>query len=148
MYLNDKGEVTSHLPAIRWLLDAISDAKGGNDHRVFRIENLDLLDTLGLAAPTTVLAILAERDSQQESRRPDGEDKGSLEVLRQIKLADATPEKDARSFRTKCSICVESCNIYSLSLSSRSEPPPLTMSGSPEDMSSELPVTRKISCAM
>src|SRR5205085_12701500 len=46
--LNDKGKVTSHLPAIRWFLDAVSEAKGGEDHRVFRIENLDLLDALGL----------------------------------------------------------------------------------------------------
>lgn len=35
-------------PAIRWLLDVIADKPVARYHRVFRIENLDLLDTLGL----------------------------------------------------------------------------------------------------
>ena len=47
--INNKGEVVSREPAIRWLLDVISDADGASDERVFRIENLDLLNTLGLA---------------------------------------------------------------------------------------------------
>ena len=35
-------------PAIRWLLDVITDAPAAEKHRVFRIQNLDLLETLGL----------------------------------------------------------------------------------------------------
>ncbi|MHB0955803.1 MAG: cytochrome c biogenesis protein [Pirellulaceae bacterium] len=35
-------------PAIRWLLDLITDAESAEKHRVFRIQNLELLDTLGL----------------------------------------------------------------------------------------------------
>ncbi|MHB9076459.1 MAG: cytochrome c biogenesis protein [Pirellulaceae bacterium] len=35
-------------PAIRWLLDVITDAPAAEKHRVFRIQNLELLDTLGL----------------------------------------------------------------------------------------------------
>jgi ABC-type transport system involved in cytochrome c biogenesis permease subunit len=35
-------------PAIRWLLDAITDTESARKHRVFRIHNLDVLDTLGL----------------------------------------------------------------------------------------------------
>src|SRR5205085_2833584 len=31
--LDEKGKVTSHLPAIRWLLDVVSDAKGAKDYR-------------------------------------------------------------------------------------------------------------------
>jgi ABC-type transport system involved in cytochrome c biogenesis permease subunit len=35
-------------PAIRWLLDVVSDSPQALDHRVVRIENLDVLQTLGL----------------------------------------------------------------------------------------------------
>ncbi len=35
-------------PAIRWLLDTISGSPKADDHRVFRIDNLEVLDTLGL----------------------------------------------------------------------------------------------------
>jgi len=35
-------------PAIRWLLDVISGSEAARKHRVFRIPNLELLDTLGL----------------------------------------------------------------------------------------------------
>ena len=34
--------------AIRWLLDVITDAPAAEKHRVFRIQNLELLETLGL----------------------------------------------------------------------------------------------------
>ena len=35
-------------PAIRWLLDVITDSSAARDHKVFRIHNLDVLETLGL----------------------------------------------------------------------------------------------------
>ncbi len=35
-------------PAIVWLLDVVSDSPAADQHRVFRIQNLELLDTLGL----------------------------------------------------------------------------------------------------
>ncbi len=35
-------------PAIRWLLDVISQSEEAQQHRIFRIENLDVLATLGL----------------------------------------------------------------------------------------------------
>jgi ABC-type transport system involved in cytochrome c biogenesis permease subunit len=35
-------------PAIRWLLDVIAGTEEALEHRVFRIENLDVLETLGL----------------------------------------------------------------------------------------------------
>jgi len=35
-------------PAIRWLLDVVSEKTVARHHRIFRIENLELLDTLGL----------------------------------------------------------------------------------------------------
>ncbi len=35
-------------PAIRWLLDVITRSEGADDHEVFRIHNLDLIESLGL----------------------------------------------------------------------------------------------------
>lgn len=40
-----KGDLT---PAARWLLDSAAGRDGWNDYRVFRIENIELLDALGL----------------------------------------------------------------------------------------------------
>lgn len=42
---SDDGERT---PAIKWLLDTITGRKGWDRHRVFRIENIELLEALGL----------------------------------------------------------------------------------------------------
>lgn len=36
------------LPAIRWLLDVITDQKEAREYRIFRVENLEVLDLLGL----------------------------------------------------------------------------------------------------
>lgn len=36
-------------PAVRWLLDVITASRAAREHRVFKIENLDVLDTLGLS---------------------------------------------------------------------------------------------------
>ncbi len=44
----DKEGKTTTTPAIVWLLDAISDAKAATAHRIFRIENLELLESIGL----------------------------------------------------------------------------------------------------
>ena len=48
--LSGKGEVkqSSNVPAIRWLLDVIADTRTAQEYRVIRIENLDVLQTLGL----------------------------------------------------------------------------------------------------
>ncbi len=43
-----KKEVTERRPAIRWFLDLLADREKAMHHKVFRIENLDLLDTLDL----------------------------------------------------------------------------------------------------
>jgi ABC-type transport system involved in cytochrome c biogenesis permease subunit len=43
-----KDENGATQPATRWLLDVITDSAAAEKHRVFRIQNLELLDTLGL----------------------------------------------------------------------------------------------------
>ncbi len=40
---------TERQPAIRWLLDVITDPEVAEQHKVVRIDNLEVLDTLGLA---------------------------------------------------------------------------------------------------
>jgi ABC-type transport system involved in cytochrome c biogenesis permease subunit len=42
------GKREKRTPAIRWLLDVISGSPKADDYRIFRVENLDLLNTLGL----------------------------------------------------------------------------------------------------
>ena len=52
----------------RWLLDAISDAPAAADHRVFRIENLELLETLGLKPREGSWRYSIRRDPRQIRR--------------------------------------------------------------------------------
>jgi ABC-type transport system involved in cytochrome c biogenesis permease subunit len=83
--VNQKDGSESRLPAIRWLLDVISGADPSEDHRVFRIENLELLQTLGLEPRPGVF-----RYSLNDIR-------GKFEELqKQIALANDQP-KDRRS---------------------------------------------------
>jgi ABC-type transport system involved in cytochrome c biogenesis permease subunit len=110
--IDAKGNVTKTLPAIRWLLDVISGADGSDEHRVFRIENTDLLDTLALERRP-----LFWRYSLKELRHKDGE------MDRQIKLADETPEKERSLFQNKVLQLRDKYNFYTaLVLAFRSPP--------------------------
>jgi ABC-type transport system involved in cytochrome c biogenesis permease subunit len=67
-------------PAIRWLLDVVSRSPAMWDHRVVRIENLDVVEALGLKRREGFCYSLAElRDH-------------GAELERQVKLARETPE--------------------------------------------------------
>ena len=108
------GKVVDKSPAIHWLLDAISDAKGAGDHQIFRVENLDLVDTLGLEHRP-----LFWRYSLNEIQSKDGV------LRRQIELAEATPEKDRSLFQNKVLRLRDNYNFYlSLVLSFRQVPLP------------------------
>jgi ABC-type transport system involved in cytochrome c biogenesis permease subunit len=52
LVISDRQEFTDSRdetqPAVRWLLDVITNSEAAAQHRVFRIENLDVLETLGL----------------------------------------------------------------------------------------------------
>jgi ABC-type transport system involved in cytochrome c biogenesis permease subunit len=95
------GKVTEKLPAIRWLLDVISGAKTAGDHKVFRIVDLDLIDTLGLEHRP-----LFWRYSLNEIERKEGE------LQRQIQLAETTPEKDRSLFQNKVLQLRDKYNFY------------------------------------
>ncbi|RIK77263.1 MAG: hypothetical protein DCC67_12870 [Planctomycetota bacterium] len=71
-------------PAIRWLLDTVAMAKGFRDHKVIRIENLEVLQALGLKARPGFRYSIAELLTNP----------GEFE--RQAKLASEAPE-DERS---------------------------------------------------
>jgi ABC-type transport system involved in cytochrome c biogenesis permease subunit len=104
-----KGKVVDKLPAIQWLLDTISGAEAANDHRIFRIVDLDLLDALGLEHRP-----LFWKYSLDEIRSKDGE------LDRQIKLAEATAEEDRSLFQKKVLQLRDKFNFYmSLVLSFR-----------------------------
>ncbi len=46
--IDTQGKVEEKKPAIRWLLDVISGREESDDYPIFRIENIDLIQTLGL----------------------------------------------------------------------------------------------------
>ncbi len=113
--IDAKGNVTGTQPAIRWLLDVISGAEAADDHRIFRIENTDLLSALGLEPRS-----LFWRYSLKEIRHKDGE------LDRQFKLAEQTPEKERSLFQTKVLQLRDKFQFYTaLVLAFRS--PPLEM---------------------
>jgi ABC-type transport system involved in cytochrome c biogenesis permease subunit len=68
-------------PAIRWLLDVASQSPDFLDHRVIRIENLEVLDSLGLRRRKGFCYSLAEVLDDEE------------EFARQYQLARDTPEE-------------------------------------------------------
>jgi ABC-type transport system involved in cytochrome c biogenesis permease subunit len=139
--LNDKGEATSNLPAIRWLLDVASDAKGASDHRVFRIENLDLLDALNLPRRPQFW-----RYSLNEIRakrvEAEGEDKGMPEVLHQIALAKTTPEEKRDLYHEKVLDLERKLSIY-IGVKSAFDPPPLNLSGTEQEVKASLLETQQ-----
>jgi ABC-type transport system involved in cytochrome c biogenesis permease subunit len=113
--LDDKGNVKEKLPAIRWLLDVISGAARADEHRVFRIDNPDLVDSLGLEHRP-----LFWRYSLQEILKKDGE------LDRQIKLAEDTADRERLLFQNQVLSLRDKRNFYTaLVLAFRS--PPLSM---------------------
>lgn len=119
---NDKGEVTTRLPAIRWLLDAISGAANGDDHRVFRVENLDLLDTLGLPHRPLFWRYSFNEIRAKKATVP-GDSEITTEIQRQIKLATDTPDKDRSLFQSKVLELARKYNFYMVLVTSFRSPP-------------------------
>lgn len=113
--MDEKGNETGHLPAIRWLLDVISDAPDALKHQVIRVENLDLLETLGLKPREGSF-----RYSYDEIEQKAGE------LDAQIKLASQQPAAERSLYQNKVLELASKRNLFiMLALSFRS--PPLSM---------------------
>jgi ABC-type transport system involved in cytochrome c biogenesis permease subunit len=113
--LDENGEETDRLPAIRWLLDLISGSKDSYEHAMFRVDNLDLLQTLGL-------------EPRQGSFRYSYTDieKNADEFEKQAKLADEQPEGQRSLYQNKALELARKRNLFlMLAISFRS--PPLSM---------------------
>jgi ABC-type transport system involved in cytochrome c biogenesis permease subunit len=102
---------TAKLPAIRWLLDAISGAAAAADHRIFRIENLELLDTLGLKP----------REGSFRYSLNDFRDKLD-ELQKQIELADAQPEAKRSLYQNEVLRLATKMNAYAMLIQSFRSP--------------------------
>jgi ABC-type transport system involved in cytochrome c biogenesis permease subunit len=72
-------------PAIRWLLDTVTRSDDFRDHRVIRIENLDVLSALGLPRREGFRYSISEIFG-------DGEDGKLSELDRQTRMAAEVPE--------------------------------------------------------
>ena len=130
--LGDDGKVASTQPAIRWLLDTISGAKGAQDARVFRIENLDLLDSLGLERRPQFwrysLNEIRNKKTDVVAESPSG-----TEIQRQVILAQNVPENERSLFQNKVLELGRKLSIYSTILEAFA-PPPLKMDGNEDDV--------------
>lgn len=115
------GTVTGKLPAIRWLLDVISNKEGGNDHQVFAIDNLDLLSALDLKFRPgfrrySYTEIMKKRSSAANA--PDGS-----EFQTQVRLAAQTPEKNRSLYQAKVMELARKTQFYEVLVMSFRSPP-------------------------
>lgn len=69
------------ISATKWLLDAITNARAAQDYQIFRIDNLDLLQTLGLEPRDGFRYSVAELTERRE------------EIFKQMGLARDVPEE-------------------------------------------------------
>jgi ABC-type transport system involved in cytochrome c biogenesis permease subunit len=111
----DKDKDKTYKPAIGWLLDVISGARRAEDHQVFRIENLDLVDTLGLEHRP-----LHWRYSFNEVGKKPGE------LNRQIDLAAKVPEAERSLFQKKVIELAVKRNLY-MAVSLAFQSPPISL---------------------
>jgi ABC-type transport system involved in cytochrome c biogenesis permease subunit len=120
--INDKGRIVSHFPAIKWLLDSISQADGSLDHRVFRVENLDLLETLGLKRRPGFWRYSFNEITAKKATDPKNP-RVQTELDRQIAIATATPEAERSLYHSKVLDVARKLNLYEvLVVSFRSAP--------------------------
>ncbi len=88
--VDDEGEEEKQ-PAVHWLLDVMSQSPGADEHRVFRIENLDVLERLGLERRKGFRYALSEfRDKVFDGYAYNDEFSAEVRKLREVAKADAT----------------------------------------------------------
>lgn len=87
-------------PATTWLLDTISQKPDTEDYRVFRIDNLDVLEVLGLEPRLGFFCYsFKEINEKQASQSPDQPPRSELD--RQIGLAANVPDEERDLFQKK-----------------------------------------------
>jgi ABC-type transport system involved in cytochrome c biogenesis permease subunit len=119
-YLSGRQELTilgsngtqTKRPAIAWLLDVISSSEKADDHRVFRIENLDLLNALDLEPRTKFWCY---------SLNEIGKKQGAFEE--QLKLAEAQPKESRSLYQRKVIELAAKRNHYFMLFYSFATPP-------------------------
>ncbi len=111
------------VPAIEWLLDVVTQAPEARDYYVFRITNLELLETLGL------------------ERRPGffrysvGELGSKIELLSpQVQKADAVDEKQRTAFQRDVLSLATKMQLYSRLVDAYSIPKSIISNASAEGM--------------
>ncbi|QDT38965.1 cytochrome c biogenesis protein [Stratiformator vulcanicus] len=83
-------------PAIQWLLDLIANPTKAAEHRVFRIDNLELLDTLGLKMRKGLRYSLSEfQDAIFPPPNEDGTPSGPSDFFKEAQSANEQKENDA-----------------------------------------------------
>lgn len=90
------------LPAIRWLLDVISDAPTAREHCIFRIDNLELLDVLKLERrPGSFRYSLADLAPALAQPRDENDKRTSSLLDKQNQLARSTPKEQRSLYQRK-----------------------------------------------
>ncbi|MCH2118385.1 MAG: cytochrome c biogenesis protein CcsA [Pirellulales bacterium] len=104
------------LPAIEWFLDVISARPGGDQHRVFRIDNLELLDALGLERrPGSFRYSFAElRPSIEPEQDEEGRVIGDSVIDKQARLARSVPPAERTLFQQKVDELYQKLSRYFL----------------------------------
>jgi ABC-type transport system involved in cytochrome c biogenesis permease subunit len=120
--IDDQGKVTSKVPAIRWLLDAISNAKGAGDHCIFRVENLELVDALGLPHRPMFWRYSLNEITNKKATVPDVPEI-TTELGRQVMLARKTSENERSLIQSKVIDLQQKFDFYTLLVISFRTPP-------------------------
>jgi ABC-type transport system involved in cytochrome c biogenesis permease subunit len=117
----DANKNVTRRPAIAWLLDVISTSPKADDHRVFRIENLELLNALGLDARSKFWCY-----SLNEIEKT-----GAFND--QLKLASDQPEESRNLYQQKVIELARKRNYYYMLFYSFAPPPISTEAGQFEE---------------
>lgn len=110
-------------PAIYWFLEFVSDTDESRDHRVFRVDNLDVLQTLDLKPREGFRYSIAEiiGKSAQIDDAFGGQQR-IPEVLRQAQLASETPENERDLTQVKFLELGQKLNLFASMRESFSSP--------------------------
>ena len=111
-------------PAVRWLLDVTTDSEEARKHRVFRIQNLDVLKTLGLPQRKGFRYSIEEFAPQLEAYEE------------QVRIARSTPSDQRDLFARKILELDQRLNLYLL-LRESFGAPALRLDSLREDLSRE-----------